>query len=764
MPDTKDLITEAKKRFRIASDYWNVQKKQEKDDLKFQIPELQWTEEARAQRQGAPAGTLPGIAQAIPARPMLSVDKLSPPMKLIRNQERQAHLGISIYALSEDAEDATAEVLNDIVRKIQRDSNAPLVRSFAFDRAVKAGLGWYRILSEYDDSAPEGTDDQRLVIKRILYQGDVYPDPAAEEPDFCDAEWMFLPRWIPASTCKRLWPDADWNPTTEGFGSDVDGEPQWVRGEGEERAFLVTEYFRKAHSGGKRDRVTHIDIYKVNGTEVLEEGKFLCKYIPLIPVPGEELQPFDGKRKWIGVVFPNRDAQRAYNYELSNAIETLALEPRAPFVATLDQVQGFEAEYQQANMRNIPVLHYNAKSEGGNLLPAPARVQADTGKLGMSLQMLAQTNEDIQSGTSTFAPSLGNVDARHRSGRAIQSLQGQSEASNSNFLQNEADISLVLESKILLDAIPNYYDREARVVAIEKENGDRRTVMLNAPHVYDQRGRPQPVPMAGGDGQIPANVKVYDLSKGRYGVAVNIGKNALTRKQEGADKIGEIIQADPQLMMVFGDIWAKFLDSPDANMISDRLRKAIEAHSPGLTATDDGMTDPVQMRAQLQASQAKIQQLTQMLQQAGQMVKGKQMEQQTQLQGKQLDSESRIKVAGIQAQAGIVEAQIKAGNEQVLAKMQSEFESIKEVINALREQRLEKHAAAHDVALQAQGQAHEKAMAAHDAAHEVAMAALGQKHDAQMGAMQAQTAADAQAADQEFQASQTEPQADGSGE
>jgi len=187
--DTDKLLKTAKERFKLASEAEANQREREKDDLSFQIPENQWDDGTRTQRQGdAGAG--------IPPRPILSVSKLDQPIQLVLNQERAAHLGVQISPVSADAEPETAEVLEGLYRRIERDSNAHVPRSWAFERAVKCGRGRYRIVTEYDEST-EDPFDQVIRIKRILHQDAVYWDPSAQESDFSDANWCFIASWVP---------------------------------------------------------------------------------------------------------------------------------------------------------------------------------------------------------------------------------------------------------------------------------------------------------------------------------------------------------------------------------------------------------------------------------------------------------------------------------------------------------------------------------------------------------------------------------------
>jgi hypothetical protein len=167
------VIAEAMTRFKLSKAASQDQRDREDSDLAFQIPENQWPAEAIALRKGAP-GT--------PARPYLSISKLDQPIQLIINQQKSAHLGVQIHPVSPDANIETAAMIQGLYRSIERDSRANIARGWAFDRAVKAGTGYYRVNTVYDDESDDPFD-QKIVIERLLHQDAVYLDPSAQMPD-----------------------------------------------------------------------------------------------------------------------------------------------------------------------------------------------------------------------------------------------------------------------------------------------------------------------------------------------------------------------------------------------------------------------------------------------------------------------------------------------------------------------------------------------------------------------------------------------------
>lgn len=694
MAEQESLLKTARRRFKLASDYWEKQRIREKDDLRFQVPEYQWSDEARRQRQGGLEGTM-----VIPPRPMLSVSKIAQPLQLVKNQERQAKLGIEIHPLSPDADDEVAEIQQGIYRQIERDSNARTVRSWAFGRAVDAGLGYYRVKTDWDPSVNPRLDeaarfDQVIMLERILYQDAIYWDPAAEQPDNSDAEYVFLARWLSRERFKVLYPDAK---ISKGMDDDgLDGwdwesmtreTPDWVRTDDTgEKAILVCEYFYKEHSReqlkGPGGKTRDLDMVTVShclcvANEVLEEGIWPGQYIPIITVIGQELQPFDNERRWVGMIGPNKDSQRAYNYAISQAVESAALEPKAPFMGTKEQFEGLESWYQQANIRNWPYLPYNAHVVNGSPLPPPARVQADSSKLQLSMALASQMNSDLQAGTFEFDPGLGQRSNRQESGVAIRRLQEQGDLANASYLHNLADISMHYEARVVLDIMPKVYDRPGRLVRTLGTEDDTEAVILNQPFIFDPSSE-QPIPLPPQfmepDGNFPPSipgpqgeqiqVKYYDLSKGAYRVSVSVAPSSETQAQQAAEEIGAIWESNPQMAPLIAPIYMQYRNFPGAKEMAKVLRVARDIQFPQIAqAEEQDKLSKDQLMAQLQAAQAQLKQAQDQLQQAGQVIQGEQVKQQGNMAKAQLDASVKMQIAQLQAEVDLLKERMRTDSE-----------------------------------------------------------------------------------------------------
>jgi hypothetical protein len=769
MPQDSDaLIEQAKARFRLALNAEDAQRKRELSVLKFDAGD-QWPDDVKRFRGADVVNGVP-----IPARPMLTIPKTDAPVKLVVNQQKRAHLGVQVHPVSDDADDETAETLQGLYRHIEQQSRAHIARGWAFTHAVKMGRGFWRVLTKYAEDGGVEYGDQDICVERILNQESAYMDPYAEQPDWSDAQWGFIGSFLPVDRYKKDYPDsrlakfdAD-DPEWETFG---DSAPGWSMDTEEGKAIRVMEYFvvettnytRIAVPGltgtivgwkgeapeGHPDQTviaedeipegatpTEWDIpvravkwYKLNGIEVLDEQDWPGQYIPIIVALGEE-KNVGGVRKFTGMIEPAMDAARLFNMAASSLIEKVALTSKAPWQVAEGQDEGYEDEYAQANTRNLPVLHYKPTALGDRLVPPPIR-NFGSADVSPEMAMLESSDRFIKSVTAVHDPSLGEG-SKARSGKAELALQGQADASNSNYLDDFAQVAMTQEARIVLDLIPKIYDRPGRITRILRPNDEQEKVMLNAPFSVDpQTKRPMPAqgaPTPGGPG-MPA-VKRYDLAKGRYGVVVSIGKSWQTRAQQGADEVGQALQAVPALMPMIGDIYFRFRDFPGAKEIADRLKKMLppQLQDKG----DDGAPTVEALTQQLQQGQQAFQQLQQQAQQMKQA----------------LDQELTKR------QAEVAIAQGKEQSQAEIQRMKVDGELEKERIRAQAELEKERIRSQGDVAIEQikAGQQHARAAFDREIANESQAASAmeaerGRMHDVEMGERSAMRDAEREARD-----------------
>lgn len=747
MASEDPVVTAAIAFLKRAKEASEKQREREKAALRFQVPDLQWDEGAKTARGPT---TIDGVQ--IPARPMLSIPKLQQPIQLILNQEKSAHLGVTISPLSEDADDDTAEVMQDLYRCEEQRSRAGLARSWGFDRAVKSGWGCYRIDTAYDEDS-DNPFDQRVVWKRLLYQDAAYFDPSAQEPDWSDGEEALVTSWVPHARLKREYGTSGKNKLANYDTGDLaalaDEAPEWVKAEddGTSYACLIAEYFRKEYTDktwvilddgsfayedeipegrtlhpdpkvrkSRTVRVPTVVWSKINAVEELETEELNTKYIPLIPVVGVELQPFDAERRWQGVIEPAMDGQRLFNHAASSAVELAALEPKAPFDIDPQEIEGYEPFWQQANIRNLPYLPRHKVINGQPTGPLQ-RIQTDSGKLTHSMQLLQMADQFVQASTATFEPSLGRLPSKDRSGRAILALQEQSDQGNSHYLHNLTTITLPYEAKVVLDYMQRIYDRPGRVARLLDGEDNERSVILNAPFTVDPKTkRPQRVKVGGeclecGDGRVPKDAKTYDLRRASYGVSVTIGKSWQSRLQEGEAEIGQILQSNPALMPLVGPTYFKFRDFPGSKEIAELMKKLRAQQYPFLEQKDgQSPPDAEALQAQLAAMQQQVQMLQQQLQQAGQIIQTEGVQQQAKVQIEQAKVAAEVSMKDIDAKLKLQLADMEHRTRIAVATIAAQAKGAQIDQEAMHDAVSQRHAQAHETALTAADLAHESAM------------------------------------------------------
>lgn len=742
-----DRVKECIDRLKIAQAAVEKQRKREKDDLAFQLPEGAWPSDVAANRGSLRVATSSGPID-VPARPMLSIASLDEPIQLVLNQRARAHLGINIAPLDIDATDDTAKVLEGLYRSIERESNADLARGWAYERGVKCGWGCYAVDVEADPSSTV-PGDLRIKIRRVLFQENVFFDPFAVEPDWSDAEWAIEIMDLPVPRYKRLYPNSELAGLNESELLAIQTEQEgWVGGEGEDsRTIRIANYFWcewdetevtgtdwRGNPVKVTDRTPKVYRCRVNAKEELEApDEWYGPDLPFVPAVGRELIPVDGKRIMVGMIHPAKDGVRLTNYAASSAAEMAALEPKAPWQGVEGVFEGHETEYQQSNVRNIPFLQHRPRDLAGNPAPAPTRVQVDVSRLGPSMQLLSMGRDFVQSATATFDPALGKQPTAHRSGRAIQALQDQTVEGTSHYLDNLLKRSMPREGRIVLGMIPNVYDRPGRVVQILNHEGATNQAMLNQPHVATTQGPqaippgPDGMPMPMGHPAMPPHALNFDLSKGRYGVNITVGKSYASQVEQGNDQLGNLLQADPNLFPILGWYWLKLQDWPGAKEASEDLKKL---RPPQLQEQND----PNSAAMQVPQLQAQVKQLTAHLQQASQIIETKAVEQKAKVQVEQISSAAAVEMQRMKDATSIAVAKINAMAKGIIVAQEAQDEAIALAQEQQHEAQQAAMDRAHEAGMGAMG--HSQATQQADQAHQIAITQADQQHQ------QAMTAAD----------------------
>jgi hypothetical protein len=591
--DDEKLVEECHREFKACEDRESFTRPLWKADLRFANGDpdngYQWDEGLLKQRE-------------VEKRPCLTTNKVKQHNRQITNDARQNKPAIRVYPVDSGADKKTAEIFNGIIRHIEANSNADTAYDIAGEFAVDAGLGYWRVTTDY---AADDSFDQEILIKSIPNPLNVYLGRHTE-PDGSDAKCGFVFEDMPKEEFEAKYPDCEpvsW-PTDEGsdwLGENTirvaeyfkiveeqdtlcagpDGEPfklSEIEDKEMAKAIKADESIQK-----RKVSVRKCKWYLIAGDKILDKRDWLGKYIPIVRVVGEETE-IDGKIDRKGHTRALKDAQRMYNYWSSAGVEYGALQGKQPYIAAAEAIAGYEKYWDNLNTSNLPYLPYNSRDPSSSEpIPGPQR-QTPPVTAPMYMEGMRVASEEMKMASGQYDASMGQK-SNETSGRAIMARQREGDNATFHFIDNVAR-AIRYTGKILVDLIPKVYDT-ARVVRILGEDGsdDVAHIDPNAPKAVGKRQDP----MTG------AIQEIYNPSVGRYDVTVAVGPSYGTKRQEAFQALSEISSRNPQMMQVAGDLIMKAADFPMAEEIAERMKKTLP---PGLA--DDDENGPPQLPPEVQ--------------------------------------------------------------------------------------------------------------------------------------------------------------------
>lgn len=521
----------------------------------------------------------------------VTVNRTGQFVKQITGEMRQNKPAIRVLPVDDKTDPKLAEVYSAIIRHIESTSDAHRVYAKCGEQAVIGGIGWFRILSDYLD---DKSFDQELVIKHIRNPMSVVVDPGSVELTRCDMGWAIVSELIPEETFKTQYPKAklsgfDGDDSLNWYTADkkIRVAEYWVR-EKQERDLLLlsdgsTRYGDELTDEdmvildamgltivNKRKATTFkVKCRKITALEVLETYDWPGSYIPLIPVIGEEIEVGDEVFRH-GLVYPMMDSQRAYNFARSAMLETVASQPKAPYLVTTKMVASHKDAWDKLNTGNPMVLPY----EPDQLAPQGPQRIAPPNFASSWYQEALTADGDMKATTGIYDASLGKQ-SNETSGVAIRARDSQGETASYAYVDNEV-AAIRHAGKILIEVIPEYYTSE-RVIRMMGEDGSIEG--------YERINTIMP------DGQV-----WNDISVGQFDLEVTTGPAFATKRQEAAEKMMSLVQSVPAIGQVGADLIVKGLDMPYGDKLADRL--AMQLVPPGMDPEID------KKRAEMQAKMA----------------------------------------------------------------------------------------------------------------------------------------------------------------
>jgi hypothetical protein len=718
----EDFMQEARDRFKLGADASQKQRERELEDLRFYNGD-QWPEDIRQSRQGqVTIANMPPI----PARPCITINQSLQPVAQILNQERSMDMGVEIVP-ADDFEGLVGpidpdeiELREGLIRRIQRAPETAEARTWAFERAAIAGIGYWGVMTKYVTLSIEaqqvnaGAFDKDVYVNKFFNQSSVTVDPFHESSTGEDIEWAFVGSDMAWDRYKAEFPeDADGKKNDILDYSDDDfralGEtyPGWFTLSGKNKLCRVVDYYyteretrtlclmpdgqvfwkNELPEGSPKPLDTRdvvekrIKWAKLDGRKPLAKTDWEGPDIPIIKVVGRELQPTDDDRRTEGIVRPMREAGQGLNYMVSKGVEQIGLAPIPTWQVAAGQDEGFENEYLLATTRTLPSLHYN--THDGNGVPyasIPTRTDGDAKNIQPIWMAIDLFKNAIHDTSLTPSASLGEVDPSIKTKGGLQMLLDQAQKGTASFLDNQAK-SIRREGQIVNGLLyPIYGARPGRLARIMTGEGESSTILVDTPMVMaGPEGQQKPQPAQPGQ----EGAKHYKLTpNANFNMVVKVAKSYDTRREQEATLLGELISANPAEMTVVGDLFFKNLDGPGHDemaerhklMLDPKVLQYLEEKKSGQTPTSPlVMAKMTQLQQQNQELQAE-------LQKAQMGIPKAQIDAQTKLQSEQMSAQATAQQTQIKAEADAQQALLTAKLDMALEEMKQQGENFRALL------------------------------------------------------------------------------------
>ena len=509
-------------------------------------------------------------------RPTLVMNKLADVVSKVVNIQKQTELGIQIKASGNSAgNEKIAELMQEMVEYIERDSKASTVYDRAFQQAVICGLGWIRVDRIFENSLK--SPNRKLVLRRIANNTAVFFDDTAEDFLFEDAEFCFVDHVMAEMDFVRVYGD-DVIPeyVSENSASDLDNQGKGFSDSGNanvsnaRKLCIVHEVFIKEHKkvtmrqypngvtveqsqyrvqeGVKsivpswtadKVRLKHI---MFNKNDILTVDYWDTTDIPIIPIIGGEIVT-KGARSFRGVVNIARDPQILINFMISSMAEVVALLPKIGILAEEGQISGLESIIMSSQDKPVSLLPFKHVERPNQITPTPPPqiISVEPAVQGMTT-VIQQAEQMLMDITGMQEAAMGQ-NGNERTGAAITARANNAMVGVYNYADHFKKM-LERTGEILLNLIPKVYQTNQALKIVSKE---------------------------GGNGKDYEGIHIEDIDSDEFRPVIESGLMYATKRQEVAGVLMELIKTNPGMSQILGDLLVRNLGVPDGKEMAGRL-------------------------------------------------------------------------------------------------------------------------------------------------------------------------------------------------
>lgn len=597
-----------------SAEAWDPILEEAKLDMKF-VSGDPWDEKDKKAREDA-------------GRQCLTLDELNQYFNQGINDLRANPLGMKFSPRGNGATKKGAEFYQNKAREIEYRSRAQVAYITAAENMFQQGIGWCRLNTKFKDVRSWNQD---IWIEPVMNPTQVLPDPNSIWPDSRDTSRLIYIETRSISQFKREFKGAK----VQDFGREAKAKASaWLRegkidvGEfwkkvpftrrllmltpkgrpnGPIRSVFLDELPDKKVPEGwivrrEEDREdTKVVQYLTNGLEILKTRDWAGKDIPFVSFFGKVLY-VNGKRVILSQTRLARDPYMAYCFYRTCEMEIVGLTTKNPYWAYEDQLSPDMME-EIAKSLHEPVAVLLAKHSvpglGPNqVLPLPTRNQfsADIAAYSMGAEEMRRAIQAAM-GISPMPTSMQKDN--QKSGKAVEKMEASMQKGSFHFVDHyQGGITRVAE--LCENLIDKIHDTAADEW-VRQQDGTSTQVRINDP-------------------SDPESIDV----KGDYEPTVSAGPSFDDERAAGEAFVDSIIGnlktiAELRGPQVASAILAKSIKLKALGPIGDQIADLIEP--PEYREKDGKPPNP-----EVLAAQAQVKQLQQALQQAGMVIKTKQVE------------------------------------------------------------------------------------------------------------------------------------------
>ena len=621
MMDERAFLDLATKRLKREIDADDHNRQAAIEDLKF-LNGDQWdpAEEQRRRLRG---------------RPCLKTNELPKYVNQVVGDMRHNRARIKVRPVDSAGDLNIAKIRSGVIANIEYLSNAEAIYDYAGEMATSCGLGAWRVLTRYTEENPFL---QEIYLERIKNPFLVYMDSNAKSEVGADAKYGFVLEKVTKEEFEERYPDEEPPGDALKTGKGVEQEVWFEQGaffiadyyvmESEKKTMCLMDTGEVLDTTEAEARI--FDAERTSQTLMQEAASLsslspisqpgpegtaalaplarslptilkereaenarvrhyaICadrildgpndvpgKYIPLIVVKGPE-RVIEGKSYVRSLIRDAKDPQRLLNFWVTDAAEIVGMIPKAPWIGTAKQFEGYEQDFAAANAENFPFLKYNV-DQGA---PPPQRTNPPNPPVAV-FEQIGQAKQAIKDTIGMFGSDIGDR-GPELSGKAILQRQKPGDVGTFAFIDNLAR-AIAHCGRVINEMIPEVYDtqRDIRIrnvddtetfVPVNTTAGAALDAVMRNPEQYQGMDKNKLIRLAAKNGR---NARYNDLTAGKYDVVVTTGPSYSTQRQEAAQSLERLVAAYPPIMKIAGDLVYKFQDFLGAEEIAERVEKTM---------------------------------------------------------------------------------------------------------------------------------------------------------------------------------------------